>query len=562
MNYKALEDLINILVRKCGTELNANIASKEVSILENRLKKVRSDIEQLKEHISNSTYKCECKYEKDSLRQELLENEIESLKAKKEELSSELKEYEKLEEDGLSHIESLIKEKDALEQYANCLNRDRNYFLLEKNGKYEEYNSKYNEVKNNLANEINEIEKYNLLVEQFKETESALNTLLDEYNNLTLGEKTHIDNSEKLKDQLSLEKLVNEETLLVNKIEKWQNNPEIIGKKILEEYKNGVSIEEVNNLIDSLIDEANTEYKKTLVEVKESNIFGTMDKYNKNINYVDSEITKGSYKDLNRQDYLSTIKGYHKDKLKLNKDMLERLNKQKEEYTSLINVVSLLKDEIQKRRIDSERELLSYESRLYETNMVNISESDMKEFDKLISNIKDEITENSSLEYEYNLDIQNYKEKVRELESKISTLEKFISTYEEKVNNLMMNSPKNGFIDNKKLLNDRLLLVEYDNRLKSITNQQQYLYVDSKVIKDEINNLWSIKDDSNMLPDEIEMEENYNVEEEPEVEEIIVMDEPTTTLENPADENAKVEELESDEDYDIFEDTDNPFIEM
>ena len=52
MNYKALEDLINILVRKCGTELNADIAKKEIVILENRLKKVRSDIESLREYIS------------------------------------------------------------------------------------------------------------------------------------------------------------------------------------------------------------------------------------------------------------------------------------------------------------------------------------------------------------------------------------------------------------------------------------------------------------------------------------------------------------------------------
>ena len=174
-----------------------------------------------------------------------------------------------------------------------------------------------------------------------------------------------------------------------------------------------------------------------------------------------------------------------------------------------------------------------------------------------------------NLEYEYNTDIENYKEKIRELENKITGLEKFIATFEEKVNNIMINSPKNGFVDSKKLLNDRLLVVEYDNRLKSISNQQQYLYVDSKVIKDEIINLWSIKDDSNSVNDEINVEENYDLEEEvnDNSDDIIVMDEPEEILEVPVEvideiKDEKVEDVDSDEDYDIFEDSDNPFIEM
>lgn len=563
MNYKALEDLINILVRKCGTELNADIAKKEIVILENRLKKVRSDIESLREYISNNDYKYTSKYEKENSYIELLKSDIDNLINKKSECLSELKEYEKLEEDGVSHIESLIKEKEALEQYANCLNRDRNYFLLEKSSKYDEYNSKYLEVKNNLNNEINEIEKYNLLLEQAKEIDSELEKLNKEYENITSVNKEFIDVSDKVKDELRLEELLNEENILINKIEKWQKNPELIGKTILEEYNKGTTIEDVNPLIEELIEYANNEYKKTSIEVKESNIFGTMDKYNKNINYISSEVSKGSYKDLNRQDYLSTIKGYHKDKLKLNKTELENLYKKKEEYSSLINVITLLKDEIKKRRINSQRELISYESRLFDANMVNISESDMKEFDKLISSIKDEITENTNLEYEYSIDIENYEEKLNNIENRISSLEKFISTFEEKVNNIMINSPKSGFVDSKKLLNDKLLLVEYDNRLKSISNQQQYLYVDSKVIKEEIMNLWNVKDEDNILGDEIEdytYEEDIHEELENEPDDILVIDDIEDKEEVKNEEN-KIEEILEDDTYDIFEDS-NSFMEL
>ncbi len=563
MNYKALEDLINILVRKCGTELNADIAKKEIVILENRLKKVRSDIESLREYISNNDYKYTSKYEKENSYIELLKSDIDNLVNKKSECLSELKEYEKLEEDGVSHIESLIKEKEALEQYANCLNRDRNYFLLEKSSKYDEYNSKYLEVKNNLNNEINEIEKYNLLLEQAKEIDSELEKLNKEYENITSVNKEFIDVSDKVKDELRLEELLNEENILINKIEKWQKNPELIGKTILEEYNKGTTIEDVNPLIEELIEYANNEYKKTSIEVKESNIFGTMDKYNKNINYISSEVSKGSYKDLNRQDYLSTIKGYHKDKLKLNKTELENLYKKKEEYSSLINVITLLKDEIKKRRINSQRELISYESRLFDANMVNISESDMKEFDKLISSIKDEITENTNLEYEYSIDIENYEEKLNNIENRISSLEKFISTFEEKVNNIMINSPKSGFVDSKKLLNDKLLLVEYDNRLKSISNQQQYLYVDSKVIKEEIMNLWNVKDEDNILGDEIEdytYEEDIHEELENEPDDILVIDDIEDKEEVKNEEN-KIEEILEDDTYDIFEDS-NSFMEL
>ncbi len=564
MNYKALEDLINILVRKCGTELNADIAKKEIVILENRLKKVRSDIESLREYISNNDYKYTSKYEKENSYIELLKSDIDNLINKKSECLSELKEYEKLEEDGVSHIESLIKEKEALEQYANCLNRDRNYFLLEKSSKYDEYNSKYLEVKNNLNNEINEIEKYNLLLEQAKEIDSELEKLNKEYENITSVNKEFIDVSDKVKDELRLEELLNEENILINKIEKWQKNPELIGKTILEEYNKGTTIEDVNPLIEELIEYANNEYKKTSIEVKESNIFGTMDKYNKNINYISSEVSKGSYKDLNRQDYLSTIKGYHKDKLKLNKTELENLYKKKEEYSSLINVITLLKDEIKKRRINSQRELISYESRLFDANMVNISESDMKEFDKLISSIKDEITENTNLEYEYSIDIENYEEKLNNIENRISSLEKFISTFEEKVNNIMINSPKSGFVDSKKLLNDKLLLVEYDNRLKSISNQQQYLYVDSKVIKEEIMNLWNVKDEDNILGDEIEdytYEEDIHEELENEPDDILVIDDIEDKEEVKNEENKIEEILEEDDTYDIFENS-NSFMEL
>ena len=79
MNYKALEDLVNILVKKSGTDLSEDIVSHEIQRLEEKKKKLNKEKEKLEEKIGSYDYSLQMEKDKDLNEKSYLEKYIKSL---------------------------------------------------------------------------------------------------------------------------------------------------------------------------------------------------------------------------------------------------------------------------------------------------------------------------------------------------------------------------------------------------------------------------------------------------------------------------------------------------
>ena len=170
---------------------------------------------------------------------------------------------------------------------------------------------------------------------------------------------------------------------------------------------------------------------------------------------------------------------------------MDGINARKAEVLNLISVSKNLSEDVKQTRMCSENELSYLESRLYRVNTLDVQPENLKNIDSLIGEIKNNIENNKYLENEYIDDIYTYKEELKNLDINYATLQNEISKEEKILEILNSEISSNDVCENKlSKLSDSILLIEYDERLKSLKNQQQYLYVDSKVIKEEIYNLW------------------------------------------------------------------------
>lgn len=84
MNYRALEDLINILVKKAGYELEESVTLEDINILNERKQIISNKIEELSKRISNEDYLDKDIKGKDIDEKKYLEDNIESVKTQDE----------------------------------------------------------------------------------------------------------------------------------------------------------------------------------------------------------------------------------------------------------------------------------------------------------------------------------------------------------------------------------------------------------------------------------------------------------------------------------------------
>ena len=294
------------------------------------------------------------------------------------------------------------------------------------------------------------------------------------------------------KDKLILNNCKKEIEIVEKSIEMWQNSPEVLGGKILDAFKSDKDIKEVKEEIETLIKMANCELKYTQEEINGSNIFEVIDNYEKLSTNLESKVNSYTYDNEEEKNRIHIKQTYHKEKIAKCKANLEGINSRKAEVLNLISVSKNLSEDVKQARMCSENKLTYLEERLYTINTLDISDDELKNIDTLIGEIKTEIENNKYLENEYIDDIYAYKEELKNLDINYATLQNEINK-EEKILEILNSEISSNDICEDKIskLSDSILLIEYTDRVKSLKNQQQYLYVDSKVIKEEIYNLWN-----------------------------------------------------------------------
>lgn len=497
MNYRALEDLIGILVKKSGYKLS------DLKVLEDK-----DYLLERKEYLTNECDKLRSKIEEDKY----IDNEKKA----------------KLEE-----------EKKYLEDTLNSLQNDSANLS--------------SKLENNLDgnSETKTKAKLDVISAEIARVKDSVK-LID----FKLDNKCYTDSYSKCKDKVLLESLESEIKRIDKSLDIKENNPVLIGNTLLDKFKSGEKLESVREELDSLIKTARNNYEHTLEEVKGSNIFELIDKYANKKRSLKDRLDDNDYNDEKEKENIFEKSKYHNKRIETFRNTIDGIDKRKKELEILIEESDNLYLNTRSERISKEEFLDELLLRLYHESNLSL----IDQYSESINVLRQDIINDKTLENKYNQDIQVYMDEIRNLDINTSSLHNEIIA-EEKCLDILNSKVQNDVTLNSKF-EDEIDLLHDSNRITSLENEQQYLYVNVDVIKNEIEELWNrgnsgITETSSMYDEEEVKEENTKgYEEETENSEII--------NEESNEETSKSEETsEKEEDFldeEILEDDDFDYL--
>lgn len=497
MNYRALEDLIGILVKKSGYKLS------DLKVLEDK-----DYLLERKEYLTNECDKLRSKIEEDRY----IDNEKKA----------------KLEE-----------EKKYLEDTLNSLQNDSTNLS--------------SKLENNLDgdSETKTKAKLDVISAEIARVKDSVK-LID----FKLDNKCYTDSYSKCKDKVLIESLESEIKKIDKSLDIKENNPVLIGNTLLDKFKSGEKLESVREELDSLIKTARNNYEHTLEEVKGSNIFELIDKYSNKKRSLKDRLDDNDYNDEKEKENIFEKSKYHNKRIETFRNTIDGIDKRKKELEILIEESDNLYLNTRSERISKEEFLDELLLRLYHESNLSL----IDQYSESINILRQDIINDKTLENKYNQDIQVYMDEIRNLDINTSSLHNEIIA-EEKCLDILNSKVQNDVTLNSKF-EDEIDLLHDSNRITSLENEQQYLYVNVDVIKNEIEELWNrgnsgITETSSMYDEEEVKEENTKgYEEETENSEII--------NEESNEETSKSEETsEKEEDFldeEILEDDDFDYL--
>lgn len=457
MNYRALEDLIGILVKKSGFKLSDLKVTEDTDFLEDRKKYLEGEISTLKNKLDTFEYIDKDEKYKDEEEKKYLEESLGNLN------------------NSLAELETKLNDKATK---SNTKRRLMGEKLL-------------------LDNEISNVKE------------------MLELANLKLTNKAYFDSSTRTKDEVNLDVLENELREVNESLEIKYNHPVVLGNKLLDAFRSNEPFNAVSDTFDILLNKARDEFDKTSKEIKDSNIFEVMDKYTSKKRDKANNLESSDYSsDSIKQDLFEKEK-YHNSRLDTFKATLSGIEKRKDELKTLIDESKRLYDSVQREREQKEDMLTSLCNTLYgEANLI-IEEDDYK---RIVNDLRNEIVDDKFLENKYNTDIQSFKEEVKNLDINYTNITNEI-TCEERSLEIIHEKLNSKAVDLMNKFEDKINFLVYSNRVENLVNEQQYLYVNVDVIKDEVAALWNKGGDATTIKTNKAKEKSVVVEETPAVEE-------------------------------------------
>lgn len=498
MNYRALEDLIGILVKKSGYKLS------DLKVLEDK-----DYLLERKEYLTNECDKLRSKIEEDKY----IDNEKKA----------------KLEE-----------EKKYLEDTLNSLQNDSTNLS--------------SKLENNLDgdSETKTKAKLDVISAEIARVKDSVK-LID----FKLDNKCYTDSYSKCKDKVLLESLESEIKRIDKSLDIKENNPVLIGNTLLDKFKSGEKLESVREELETLIATARNNYEHTLEEVKGSNIFELIDKYTNKKRSLKDRLDDNDYNDEKEKENIFEKSKYHNKRIETFRNTIDGIDKRKKELEILIEESDNLYLNTRSERISKEEFLDELLLRLYHESNLSL----IDQYSESINILRQDIINDKTLENKYNQDIQVYMDEIRNLDINTSSLNNEIIA-EEKCLDILNSKVQNDVTLNSKF-EDEIDLLHDSNRITSLENEQQYLYVNVDVIKNEIEELWnrgnseSITETSSMYDEEEIKEDNIENSDEETLDNESIDEETIEEIKEPE----KISEKEEDFlDEEILEDDDFDYL--
>ena len=429
MNYRALEDLIGILVKKAGSKLSNLAVEEDIDFLKEREAYLLGEISTLKSKLEANEYVNTYDRQRDEEENKYLSESLNSLN------------------NSLADLDAKLSDKSIKTGPKRKLMGEKTLLL----------------------NEITEVKE------------------LLELSNLKLQNKAYFDESSRSKDEVTLAVLEQELVEVRKSLEEKNINPVLIGHRLLEAFKDEKPFTTVSDMFEILTSKARNEYERTTKEVKDSKIFELMDKYTTMKRDSSTSLENNNYSiDTIRQGLFEKEK-YHNSRVETFKATLESIEKRKAELNTLIDESKKLYESVHRERQAKEDKLNSLVNVLYnELNLVVEEES----YKKTVNDLRNEIADDKYLENKYDNDVQSFKDEVKNLDINYSNVNAEIAREERSLEIIHEKLSANA-VDSLAKFEDKVNFLVYSNRIDSLVNEQQYLYVNVDVIKDEIISIWN-----------------------------------------------------------------------
>lgn len=297
-------------------------------------------------------------------------------------------------------------------------------------------------------------------------------------------------------EQLELEYLLKEKELILSCLENVQKNALTYAEEIMQAYNEKKPYIFVKEKIEVLVSMARKELERTNSEINETNIFTEMEKYNKKISELNEEFNSKDYKNGYKIAVTASMDKYKNSKLKALSETKNFIPKQIEASERIILELTSICEKLKVNRAVLMKKLNEIKNEFYSNLLNRYYKDNISEIKSIIKSLENEIEETKSFEIKYKKEIKEYQEQINKKQKYLFELEKNLIKEE----NCIIPTDVNNGAD---YLKDKLELLKIEDRLDSLTKEQQYLYVEPEVIKEEIELLWN----KNIAPEE----ENFEV---------------------------------------------------
>lgn len=295
---------------------------------------------------------------------------------------------------------------------------------------------------------------------------------------------------EKSGDQLELEYLLKEKELILSSLEEEQENALTYAEDILTAFNSNKPYAYIKDKIEKLCEIANKEYGFTFSEINETNIFTEMEKYNKIINDHKDKISQKKYINNPKSNVVSFMQAYKSGKLKSLYRRKSYIPDQINAINQIVEKLKIIRENLNLNKAITMKKLNDAKNEFYPQLLKKYYKDNISEIKDIIKYLENEIEEMNKLSESYLIEIKKYEEEIIKKQKDQEDIEKEI--YKEE-NNFIPSDINN----NADYLKDKIEMLRSEDRLDSLMKEQQYLYVDVDVIKEEIELLWNKKNSSN-----------------------------------------------------------------
>ncbi len=304
----------------------------------------------------------------------------------------------------------------------------------------------------------------------------------------------------------------------------WENNAEIVGKSLLNAYKEGKPYSSVKMRIELLgnLASKNRTYNSL------SNIYDRLNKLELDYKNLLDKIENNSYESTEEKEMDKRYKNYLEEKIENFNHELSGIDKTLDELRNSekndINIVNKVKEYINKLEKDLEKinnvldntltSFVAYES------FESIENTNNKTIEK-IDKFKELLSKTESV-------LNDVRENRRKTNERKTYIEKEKETYINKLNRVSTKLEENNYINNIEKMEDTNKSEIIRLEINSLNNIKDVLYIDTEKVKEELINEWNKNNTTGEIP-----LESYNKEEKVKNIDIIIEKDNEEIIEEP-----------------------------